>query len=58
MSVSELKLIKRCTEFCGVDQIKLIPHNTRGVEYTSFSTVVETSTSLGTMLFTSAWRGD
>jgi len=31
MSVSELRLIKRCAEFCDVDQIKLIPHNTRGI---------------------------
>jgi hypothetical protein len=31
MPVSELKLIKRCAEFCDVDQIKLIPHNTRGI---------------------------
>lgn len=31
MPVSELKLIKRCVEFCGVDQIKLIPRNTRGI---------------------------
>lgn len=31
MPVSELKLIKRCVEFCGVDKIRLIPHNTRGI---------------------------
>jgi hypothetical protein len=29
--VSELKLIKRCVEFCDVTEIRRIPHNTRGI---------------------------
>jgi len=31
MSVSELKLIKRCAEFCEMDQMKDIPPKTRGI---------------------------
>jgi hypothetical protein len=31
MPVSELKLIKRCVEFCDVNKITRIPHNTRGI---------------------------
>jgi len=31
MPVSELKLIKRCVEFCEIDQIRKIPKNTRGI---------------------------
>ena len=31
MSVSELKLIKRCVEFCDIDQIRHIPPKTRGI---------------------------
>jgi hypothetical protein len=31
MAVSELKLIKRCVEFCDVDEIQQIPYNTRGI---------------------------
>jgi hypothetical protein len=31
MPVSELKLIKRCVEFCETDQIRYIPSNTRGI---------------------------
>ena len=29
--MSELKLIKRCIEFCEIDQIREIPGNTRGI---------------------------
>ena len=31
MPISELKLIKRCVEFCDVKEITQIPHNTRGI---------------------------
>ncbi len=31
MPVSELKLIKRCVEFCEIDEIREIPRNTRGI---------------------------
>ena len=31
MSVSELKLIKRCAEFCEMDQMRHIPSRTRGI---------------------------
>jgi hypothetical protein len=31
MPVSELKLIKRCFEYCEIDQIRKIPKNTRGI---------------------------
>jgi hypothetical protein len=31
MSVSELKLIKRCAEFCEMDQKRNIPSKTRGI---------------------------
>lgn len=31
MPVSELKLIKRCTEFCPQDDYELIPYGTRGI---------------------------
>jgi len=31
MPVSELKLIKRCVEFCDVKDIRHIPRNTRGI---------------------------
>jgi hypothetical protein len=31
MPVSELKLVKRCVEFCEVDKIRQIPSNTRGI---------------------------
>jgi hypothetical protein len=31
MPVSELKLIKRCVEFCDVNEIQQIPYNTRGI---------------------------
>lgn len=31
MPVSELKLIKQCVEFCDVNEIRLIPRNTRGI---------------------------
>jgi hypothetical protein len=31
MPVSELKLIKRCVEFCAATEIRQIPHNTRGI---------------------------
>ena len=54
MPVSELKLIKRCVEFCGVDKIRLIL--TTLAEYTSFSIVAGRITRSDTMLFTSAWR--
>ena len=31
MPVSELKLVKRCVEFCEIGEIKKIPRNTRGI---------------------------
>lgn len=31
MPVSELKLIKRCFEYCEIDKIRKIPKNTRGI---------------------------
>jgi len=31
MPVSELKLVKRCVEFCEIAEIKKIPKNTRGI---------------------------
>ena len=31
MPISELKLIKRCVEFCEIDEIRDIPKNTRGI---------------------------
>jgi len=31
MAVSELKLIKRCVEFCEIEEISNIPSNTRGI---------------------------
>ncbi len=31
MAVSELRLIKRCVEFCKKEDIKTIPHWTRGI---------------------------
>lgn len=31
MPVSELKLIRRCAEFCDVNEIRRIPRNTRGI---------------------------
>jgi hypothetical protein len=31
MPVSELKLIRRCIEFCSADKVAQIPHNTRGI---------------------------
>ena len=31
MPISELKLIRRCVEFCSVDKIAQIPHNVRGI---------------------------
>jgi hypothetical protein len=31
MPVSELRLVKRCVEFCEIDEIRKIPSNTRGI---------------------------
>jgi hypothetical protein len=31
MPVSELKLIKRCREFCDMEQVRDIPPKTRGI---------------------------
>ena len=31
MPVSELKLVKRCVEFCEIHKIREIPSNTRGI---------------------------
>jgi hypothetical protein len=31
MPVSELKLVKRCVEFCEISEIRQIPRNTRGI---------------------------
>jgi hypothetical protein len=31
MPVSELKLVKRCVEFCEISEIRDIPSNTRGI---------------------------
>jgi hypothetical protein len=31
MPASELRLIKRCAEFRPRDEVKLVPHNTRGI---------------------------
>lgn len=31
MPVSELKLVKRCVEFCEIDELREIPSNTRGI---------------------------
>jgi hypothetical protein len=31
MPVSELKLVKRCVEFCEISEIREIPSNTRGI---------------------------
>jgi hypothetical protein len=31
MSISELKLIKRCAEFRPKEEIRLVPHRTRGI---------------------------
>jgi hypothetical protein len=31
MPISQLKLIKRCVEYCPVEEIRQIPHNTRGL---------------------------
>jgi hypothetical protein len=31
MPVSELKFVKRCVEFCEIDEVRKIPSNTRGI---------------------------